>query len=465
MPHKLGLHWQKTHYNQIEDLDHIRRMGYLSYTLFGDGAWDNKAFCESFLPATLPDAIFLLRDHPLSEQKAEAIDHPKEVGIRHGKEWVQKWREGRIHLPPQRCYMLGLNEFDTNQYQIQNDVYTTWFADVLGSEGYFPAGWSFGVGHPSTYDLDPKKPPNWEYYKQSAEAIIQAKGIAAVHEYWLPTNYNWGNWLGRYLEHCPYDIKYVIKESFYDSGLEARFPNMGYQWYIDEGNPAQVNHFLAEINGAVSRMSRDHRFHSLQGFTYDFAQPWASFDIRPIRHYFEAFNWTLASEQEKTRLPVIGNAPKSGNHTVLGLPLSGPFQVTQRFGENPEDYKRFNIPGHNGVDYGPVARDSSALAMADGVVQWVGEDPDYGKYVRVFHQQLGFHAFYAHLESFSVNNGQTVKQGARIGMVGTTGNSTGVHLHLEFRLANPDGSYKEGQYGYGKGRVDPDTVISILNYA
>ena len=59
-----------------------------------------------------------------------------------------------------------------------------------------------------------------------------------------------------------------------------------------------------------------------------------------------------------------------------------------------------------------------------------GYHPSYGNYVRIDHGD-GYSSLYAHLASISVSMGQSVSQGQSLGIMGTTGTSTGVHLHFE----------------------------------
>ncbi len=94
--------------------------------------------------------------------------------------------------------------------------------------------------------------------------------------------------------------------------------------------------------------------------------------------------------------------------------------------------------GHNGVDladrYG-----SPIYAAADGVViiSRTGWNGGYGTYVVISHPN-GTQTLYAHMSKLLVSSGQSVKQGEQIGNMGSTGKSTGNHLHFEVRGAkNP----------------------------
>lgn len=135
--------------------------------------------------------------------------------------------------------------------------------------------------------------------------------------------------------------------------------------------------------------------------------------------------------------------------------------ITQRWGENPQNYAQFGQPGHNGLDIANSAG-TPIFAVADGTVAYVGIDTDYGNYVRVTHPQLGFDSFYAHMASASVPVGKTVQQGEALGAMGSTGNSSGNHLHLEFRLSS-GANYVDLSGGYGKGRFDPAIAYHLLS--
>ena len=87
---------------------------------------------------------------------------------------------------------------------------------------------------------------------------------------------------------------------------------------------------------------------------------------------------------------------------------------------------------HKGVDIGGVGYDTNVLATKDGIVITSTYSSSYGNYVVVSHGP-GNTTLYAHMSSRSVSEGDMVTQGQTIGYVGTTGSSTGNHLHLEVR--------------------------------
>lgn len=121
----------------------------------------------------------------------------------------------------------------------------------------------------------------------------------------------------------------------------------------------------------------------------------------------------------------------------LRYPVDNPL-ITQYFLERPEVYSAFNLPGHEGIDFGvPVG--SAVYAAADGKVDFVEPDKDkhaYGKYIRLRHSTPDgtFTTIYGHLSDLLVEKDQLVSAGDRIGLSGNTGFSDGPHLHLSLKM-------------------------------
>jgi murein DD-endopeptidase MepM/ murein hydrolase activator NlpD len=87
---------------------------------------------------------------------------------------------------------------------------------------------------------------------------------------------------------------------------------------------------------------------------------------------------------------------------------------------------------HNGVDYA-APTGTPVRTVGDGVVEFAGWQNGYGNVVQLQHGNQRS-TVYAHLSRIDVRKGQRVEQGQRIGAVGSTGWSTGPHLHFEFRI-------------------------------
>jgi murein DD-endopeptidase MepM/ murein hydrolase activator NlpD len=91
---------------------------------------------------------------------------------------------------------------------------------------------------------------------------------------------------------------------------------------------------------------------------------------------------------------------------------------------------------HTGVDFA-ASKGTPVVAAAAGIVQFVGFENGYGKYVVLRHPR-GYTTYYAHLSAFArdLRVGAPVTEGQSLGTVGSTGTATGPHLHFEVRLNN-----------------------------
>jgi murein DD-endopeptidase MepM/ murein hydrolase activator NlpD len=87
------------------------------------------------------------------------------------------------------------------------------------------------------------------------------------------------------------------------------------------------------------------------------------------------------------------------------------------------------VGGHQGVDI-IVPKGTPVVATADGTVSFAGSESGYGYLVRITHAD-GLETWYAHLDSFDVDEGDPVSRGQEIGEVGQTGRATAPHLHYE----------------------------------
>ena len=119
---------------------------------------------------------------------------------------------------------------------------------------------------------------------------------------------------------------------------------------------------------------------------------------------------------------------------IFDWPLPGDFSITSPFGERGDPFIG-ELSFHDGVDIA-APEGTAILTAADGVVTAANRtDPwggSYGYYVRIRHDET-YETLYAHCAEVLVRAGQEVRQGEIIALVGSTGNSTGSHLHFEVR--------------------------------
>jgi murein DD-endopeptidase MepM/ murein hydrolase activator NlpD len=119
---------------------------------------------------------------------------------------------------------------------------------------------------------------------------------------------------------------------------------------------------------------------------------------------------------------------------MVSIPSAKPVQtvsLTSNFGVRSDPF-RGGAAMHSGVDI-PGAYGTPIYATADGIVGRAGWVSGYGKLVELEHGR-GIQTRYGHMSSLLVAAGTRVKRGQQIGMMGSTGRSTGNHLHYEVRL-------------------------------
>ena len=135
--------------------------------------------------------------------------------------------------------------------------------------------------------------------------------------------------------------------------------------------------------------------------------------------------------------PSVGLASGSwgycGDTAVSGYGANGWFILpTGSYGVSGWVFGDPSNPGHIGLDYRCSLGDPIVASDA-GVVVWAGWNGGYGNLVRVRHGN-GYETYYAHFSAYGVGCGDPVSQGQILGYCGSTGWSTGAHLHYEIRL-------------------------------
>lgn len=121
---------------------------------------------------------------------------------------------------------------------------------------------------------------------------------------------------------------------------------------------------------------------------------------------------------------------------VLRMPSICPagsrqWSISSTFGYRKDPFT-LRVTHHNGLDI-RARKGSPVLATAKGVVKFAGWESDYGNLVKISHGN-GIETWYAHLQAFSVKVGEHVEREDVIGKVGSTGRSTGPHIHYEVRV-------------------------------
>jgi len=163
---------------------------------------------------------------------------------------------------------------------------------------------------------------------------------------------------------------------------------------------------------------------------------------------FEAYIDTL-EDNAKTRLAsfqeiawFFANRREGLNSTPSIRPSSAP--ISSGFGYRLDPFGRRTTKRHNGVDFAGKP-DSPIVVTADGVVRHAGWVPSYGQAILVDHG-FGYSTLYAHTTAIRVKAGDVVKRGDKIATMGSSGRSTGTHLHYEVwkdgQAVNPRNYFK-----------------------
>ena len=132
---------------------------------------------------------------------------------------------------------------------------------------------------------------------------------------------------------------------------------------------------------------------------------------------------------------------------ATNIPFTGRFKVTCEYGRKGN----WAAGRHTGIDLVGLSS-KTVYATCDGTVSRIGFDNSYGNFV-VVKANDGYYHWFCHLASISASVGQKVTRVSKIGIMGSTGNSTGPHTHYEIRTP-------ENKYGQD---INPATYMGIPN--
>ncbi|MCA9799489.1 MAG: peptidoglycan DD-metalloendopeptidase family protein [Cyanobacteria bacterium HKST-UBA04] len=159
--------------------------------------------------------------------------------------------------------------------------------------------------------------------------------------------------------------------------------------------------------------------------------------LKSSQRAYEAAEAQLQQESYRIQLQIQRSTkgiqgPVAGSTGQFMMPVNGP--MTSNFGYRVHPVYR-SRRFHSGQDFG-VRRGTPIKAADGGTVIHAGWQGGYGKTVIINHGNIhgaNLTTLYAHMSSISVHQGQSVSRGQIVGLVGSTGLSTGPHLHFEVR--------------------------------
>ncbi len=215
---------------------------------------------------------------------------------------------------------------------------------------------------------------------------------------------------------------------------------------------------LAELQARMTRLDAlgEHltAMAELEDGEFDFSQPPAlggplagefSVDYTSVDldGELDQFSRHLSDREQQLQIleSLLSNRKLDEQSWLSGSPLKKGF-ISSRYGQRTDPFT--GKPSfHHGVDFAGKAG-SDVLAVAGGVVTWTGERSGYGRMVEISHGD-GLVSRYGHNQKNLVEPGDVVRKGETIALVGSTGRSTGAHVHFEV--------YKNGR------SVDPSSYI------
>lgn len=139
-------------------------------------------------------------------------------------------------------------------------------------------------------------------------------------------------------------------------------------------------------------------------------------------------NFTTRFNQARARIAEMKHYERLVRDLPLGKPVGVPYRYTSRYGIRVDPFNR-RPAAHWGLDMAAY-RDAPIVSSGPGTIVFSGSRGAYGLLVEVDHGH-GFSTRYAHLRSLAVKRGDVVKAGDLVGRMGSTGRSTGDHLHFE----------------------------------
>ena len=221
----------------------------------------------------------------------------------------------------------------------------------------------------------------------------------------------------------------IIEDSFYLEGTSSGL--------TDKAIMDIVQIFSWDIDFATNIQSGD-SFSVIYDNTYREGVFIGVGDIKAVRFTNEGKDYFafMVKNEDGTR-GYYNELGESTKKALLKTPLNFT-RISSNFSYSRKNPVNGSFASHRAVDLA-APTGTPIESVGDGVVEQAGWNGGYGKYIRIRHSN-GFKTAYAHLSSISsgVKKGSTVAQGQLIGAVGSTGNSTGPHLHYEvWKDGNP----------------------------
>ncbi len=234
--------------------------------------------------------------------------------------------------------------------------------------------------------------------------------------------------------------KQKLKKLLHQNSYEFKIVNSLYADGLKNGLPQDILIKLIKLFSFDLDFQRD----ILEGTIVS-----VSFDFNEIKNKnkieYKDINYALISINNKKLeyfkfltddgyIDYFNREGKNVKKSILKTPLDGA-RISSNFGMRKHPISGYNKM-HKGVDFA-APKGTPVYAGGNGIIEYVGNNGGYGKYIRIRHNNE-YKTAYAHLSGFNkgISKGVRVNQGDIIGYVGSTGNSTGPHLHYEIIFQN-----------------------------
>jgi murein DD-endopeptidase MepM/ murein hydrolase activator NlpD len=198
-----------------------------------------------------------------------------------------------------------------------------------------------------------------------------------------------------------------------------------------------INASIIRLNALGKQLTQMANINSRE-FDFDHDPPQGGSDSDGVGHAAQIPDLTLMIDDLSRRIDSRSAQFSSLENVILGRQLSAQIKPTGRpvregyissyFGERMDPFNGEQAM-HKGVDFATDAG-ADVLAVASGIVTWSGPREGYGYLIEINHGN-GYSTRYAHNAETLVAVGDTVQRGQAVAVVGSTGRSTGPHVHFE----------------------------------
>jgi len=198
-----------------------------------------------------------------------------------------------------------------------------------------------------------------------------------------------------------------------------------------------INANLMRLNALGKQLTQMANINSRE-FDFDHDPPQGGSDSDGVGRGAQAADVSAMIDGLSRRIDVRNAQFVSLESVILGRQLSAQVRpsgrpvregyISSSFGERMDPFNGEEAM-HKGIDFA-TETGSDVLAVASGIVTWAGPREGYGNLIEINHGN-GYSTRYAHNAEILVNVGDTVQRGQAVAVVGSTGRSTGPHVHFE----------------------------------